>query len=129
MVILFLNSGWWYIIKIEYRNNKTEKICTDIRVAKRELHSYAEKLHSLITFLENAVTLSDVANIPTYYLHPLFHDRMGLFALDIAGRSVSWRLLIIPLDENGERWETKDVHVIYQSTRSVIVWEVSNHYE
>ena len=42
-----------------------------------------------------------------YHLHPLLGNREGQYALDIAGRASSYRLIIIPLDENGHEWKEK----------------------
>ncbi|NCB42091.1 MAG: addiction module antidote protein, HigA family [Clostridia bacterium] len=72
MVILFWGDG----IDIKYRKNKDKKMCTDFRKAKEELGPIvADKLLSLINFLESANDLMDVKNIPMYQLHPLEGDR------------------------------------------------------
>lgn len=116
-------------MNIHYRNKKIERLCTDLPYAKKEINRYSEKLHSLINFIENAINLNDVAMMQIYHLHPLEGKEKGMFALDIAGRSVGWRLVIIPLDDQGNRWETRDANVIYKSTTAMIAWEVTNHYE
>lgn len=64
-----------------------------------------------------------------YHLHPLQGQRKGQYALDIAGRRAGYRLIIIPLDANGNEWKESDVSIIYTSTEIIIAWEVSNHYE
>jgi len=76
----------------------------------------------------NAYNLNDVAVIPTYHLHPLEGKRKGQFALDL-GRRLGGRLIIIPLDDEGNRWDTNDINIIYKSTYAILVWEVTNHYE
>lgn len=64
-----------------------------------------------------------------YHLHPLYGKREGQYALDIAGRKSGYRLVIIPLDANGDKWIEKDVNIIYKATEVMIAWEVSKHYE
>ena len=49
--------------------------------------------------------------------------------MDIAGRRAGYRLVIIPLDADGNEWHENDVNVVYSSTEVIIAWEVSNHYE
>ena len=111
---------------IQYKNNKIRNICTDLTSAKKKINIYSEKLHSLINVIENAKTLKDIDAMRIYYLHKINKDE---FALDIAGRRVPWRLIIIPLDEKRDRWKTNDINIIYKSTKALIIWEVSKHYE
>ncbi len=89
----------------------------------------AEKLHALINLMESSETLQDIAQMQMYHLHPLQGKREGQYALDIAGRRLGYRLVIIPLDVDGNEWKEKDVKVVYKSTEVIIAWEVSNHYE
>lgn len=116
-------------IDIKYRRKKDERICTDFRRAKKEVgDKVADKLHSLINFIESAENLIDIKNVPTYQLHPLEGKRKGQFAIDL-GRKLGWRLIIIPLDNDGKEWEISDVNALYKFTSIILVWEVSNHYE
>ena len=117
-------------MQLRYRNKTVEKLCTDYKKAKKELPAnVAEGLHALIDLLESADNLQDIAAIPKYYLHPLRGKREGQYALDVAGRSAGYRLVIIPLDADGNEWNEKDVSIVYKSSRVIIAWEVSNHYE
>lgn len=107
-----------------------KKLCKDLKKAKRELPAnVAEKLHALVNLIKSSVNLKDIAELQIYHLHPLQGTREGQYALDIAGRRSGYRLVIIPLDADGNEWEEKDVNVVYQSTEIIIAWEVSNHYE
>ncbi|MBV1758709.1 MAG: type II toxin-antitoxin system RelE/ParE family toxin [Dethiosulfatibacter sp.] len=116
-------------IKIKYRNSKDKKICTDFKKAKKEIGPIvADKLHSLINFLESASSLMDIKNVPIYRLHPLKGDRKGQFAIDI-GRKLGWRLIIIPEDDEGNEWDITDINMVYELTNIILVWEVSKHYE
>lgn len=117
-------------IEIRYHDKKIEKLCTDIRKAKKELPTMvAEKLHALVNLLESAENLQDIANMQIYHLHSLHGDREGEYALDIAGRKSGYRLSIIPLDEKGNTWMETDANIVYRSTEIIIAWEVSNNYE
>ena len=117
-------------IEVRYHDKKIEKLCTDIRKAKKELPAIvAEKLHALVNLLESAENLQDIADMQPYHLHSLHGDREGQYALDVAGRKAGYRLSIIPLDEIGNIWTETDVNIVYKSTEIIIAWEVSNHYE
>lgn len=117
------------IINIKYRKSKDEKLCTDFKKAKKDLGpKVADKLHSLINVFESASNLMDIKSIPMYHLHPLEGNRKGQFAIDL-GRKLGYRLIIIPEDENEEKWNTNDVNIIYNLTNVVLIWEVSKHYE
>lgn len=63
------------------------------------------------------------------YKDPLQGKREGQYALYIAGRKSGYRLLIVPVDADGNEWKEKDRNVVYNSTKVIIAWEVSNHYE
>ncbi len=116
-------------IKIEYRNNKDKKICTDFRKAKKEVgDKVADKLYSLINFIESAENLLDIKSVPTYHLHPLEGKRKGQFAINL-GRRLGWRLIVIPIDEDGNKLESVDINTLYELSNIVLVWEVSKHYE
>ena len=86
-------------------------------------------MHALIALLESAENLQDIAAMQIYHLHSLHGDREGQHALDIAGRRAGYRLIIIPLDAEGNEWKEKDINIVYQATNVIIAWEVSNHYE
>ena len=95
-------------IEVQYHNSKVKKLCQDYKKAKIELNvEVAEKLHSLIGVLESADNLWDINQMRIYNLHPLQGDREGQYALDL-GRRLGFRLVIIPLDENGNELEKKD---------------------
>lgn len=116
-------------IEVQYHNSKVKKLCQDYKKAKKELNvEVAEKLHSLIGVLESADNLWDINQMRIYNLHPLHGDREGQYALDL-GRRLGFRLVIIPLDENGNELDEKDINIVYRATKIVIAWEVTNHYE
>lgn len=117
-------------IEIQYHDRIVQKLCTDYKKAKKDLPAIvAEKLHALINLIESSENLQDIAEMRIYHLHPLQGKREGQYALDVAGRKAGYRLVIIPLDANGNEWKEKDVNVVYRATEVIIAWEVSNHYE
>ena len=101
-----------------------------MKKAKKDLPAnVAEKLHALINLIESSANLQDIAEMQIYHLHRLQGKRDGQYALDIAGRRAGYRLIIIPVDADGNECKEKDVNIVYKSTEIIIAWEVSNHYE
>ncbi len=49
--------------------------------------------------------------------------------MDIAGRKSGYRLIVIPFDDEGNKFITKDISLIYKSATKILVLEVSKHYE
>ncbi|MDD4779520.1 MAG: hypothetical protein PHT02_02780 [Tissierellia bacterium] len=116
-------------MNILYRSNKLEKQCKNYKDAQKAFNKdVAEKLHSVINFIENADNLMDVKCIPSFNLHPLFGDRQGTYAIDL-GRRSGFRLIVIPLDNYQKCWTISDVNEIYKSTSIIVAVEVTNHYE
>lgn len=116
-------------MEIRFKNRTIEKDCTNYKAARKKYNSIvAEKLYSTLNFIENADTLLDVKNIPTYHLHQLEGNKKGIYAIDL-GRKLGYRLLIIPLDDQGKEWKVKEEHKIFKSTKVIIALEVSKHYE
>ncbi|MEA5073419.1 MAG: type II toxin-antitoxin system RelE/ParE family toxin [Eubacterium aggregans] len=115
---------------IQYHDKKIEKLCNDYKKSKKQLgECVAEKLHMALNFMANAENLNDIAQMPTYHLHPLIGDRGGHFAMDL-GRRLGYRLILIPVDENNNKWtDFSQLDIIYKSTSTIILLEVTNHYE
>ena len=88
-----------------------------------------KKEGALINLIESADNLKDIDELQIYHLHPLHGQREGQYALDVAGRKAGYRLVIIPLDADGNEWKEKDVNIVYKATEVIIACEVSNHYE
>ena len=116
-------------IQIQYKNSKLEKLCHNFSKAQKELNvNVAEKLIALIKLLERAECLNDIYMLRQYNLHPLQGDRKGQIALDL-GRKLGFRLIIIPLDEDGNMSVEKELQKVLKTTNIILVWEVSKHYE
>ncbi|WP_338146877.1 type II toxin-antitoxin system RelE/ParE family toxin [Ligilactobacillus agilis] len=119
-------------IKLEYKNKKVKKLCTNIAHAKKNMDSkIATKLHSLINLLEESKNLQDVNAFLIYNLHKLVGDRSGNYALDIGGRRAGYRLIIKPLNEdNNQKMNLNDNLIEFYSNIEIVrIEEVSKHYE
>ncbi|MBQ3499762.1 MAG: type II toxin-antitoxin system RelE/ParE family toxin [Clostridia bacterium] len=117
-------------MEIKYKNKKTQKQCTNLDYAKKEFNqNIATLLFSRINFIENAESFADIVNHPSFHFHGLSGKLQGFYAIDL-GRKLGFRLIIEPLNEKEESLkEEKDIEIIKQCTKIVIVVEVSNHYE
>lgn len=114
---------------VGYGNNKTRKLCSDSKQAKKVLGELvAEKLIAAINFIESASTLNDVACFPTYHLHQLSGDKKDLFAMDL-GRKLGFRLIIKPDPPLNREEDKLDFNSKCSVVKCIIVLEVSNHYE
>ncbi|MEG1132726.1 MAG: type II toxin-antitoxin system RelE/ParE family toxin [Romboutsia sp.] len=114
---------------IIYDNKTVEKQCTNYTAAQKKLNKQvAEKLHSAINFIDNSTCLMDIKNMPMYRLHALRGDRKGSYAIDL-GKRLGYRLIIVPLDNSKNRWDTTDENKIFKSTKIILALEVTNHYE
>ena len=119
-------------MKIKYHNKKVEKQCTDYKTAAKVFDSKtAEKLQALINLIENAVNLRDIAFMPHLHFHQLQGKRKksNQYAMDIDGRKSSYRLIVIPLDENGNEIVNDGTQAFYDCTNILLIMEVSKHYE
>ena len=115
-------------IELRYRTQKLKKLCTNnIRKAKKAWGTeIAESLYALIDLLIASSNLQDVNAMQIYNLHSLEGNRAGEYALDIKGRSNSYRLVFVPL--NGEH-SKENLVVFYKSISIIRIEEVSKHYE
>lgn len=114
---------------VGYGSNKTKKLCSDSKQAKKVLGELvAEKLIAAINFIESASNLNDVACLPTYRLHQLSGDKIGLFAMDL-GRKLGFRLIIKPDPPLNHEDDKLDFNSKCSVVTCIIVLEVSNHYE
>lgn len=104
-------------------------LCTNHNKAQKKYNTeVADRLFRIINLLECSPNLEDVNKMRIYHLHKLIGDRKGTYALDI-GRKLGYRLIVIPLDENGKCFINKDSNEVYKLVKIVGVEEVSNHYD
>lgn len=112
-----------------YGDNKTKKLCSDNKQAKKALGEIvAEKLFAALNFIESASTLNDIACMPTHHLHQLSGNKKDLFAIDL-GRKLGYRLIIKPEPPLSNEDNKLDFNSKCNVVKCIIVLEVSNHYE
>lgn len=119
-------------MNIKYKSNKVKKQCTDYKTAVKDFDSRtAEKLHATINFIEQAKNLRDIAFIPSFHFHHLEGKRKknNEYSIDIDGRKSSYRLIIVPLDENENKVVSDGDQTLYECTNILLIVEVSKHYE
>ena len=116
-------------MEILYKNQKLKEQCTDIRKATKAFNSnVAEKLISVINYIESAESLMDIRNYAPLHFHQLKHDKKEYCSIYL-GKKLGYRLLVIPL-LNGKPATPEE---IFSSTaieiKIIKIEEVSNHYE
>lgn len=81
-------------LKIKYRDNKLEKLCTDEREMQKKRPDLKKKIRLRIKALENSDTLGDLPeDDPGGAWHDLKGKRAGTWAGELSG---NWRLLVVP---------------------------------
>lgn len=117
-------------MEIKYKTSKTEEHCTNLKKAQKKYgEAVAEKLHGAINFIESASNLKDVREHLPFRFHDLKGDREKACAIDL-GRKIGWRLLVVPLKENGSFCTNDEIFGEYAVCIKIIrIEEVSNHYE
>lgn len=118
-------------MNIRYRNSALEKVCTDLKEAKKQYNpKVSMSLHAAINFIQNATSLKDVINYPPFHFHDLQGDRKNQYAIDIAGRKSGYRLIIIPINNSGTKSSKEEI--FGKSASNIVIVhleEVTNHYE
>lgn len=123
-------------MRLIYSSAKLEKQCKSYEVARRLFNGddvLARKLLDRINLLENAETLKDlVAYIPCH-LHPLKNKNgknlIGYYAIDVKTRKEPWRVILQPLNEKEEPYDSCNIDEIASIVQIVNITEVSKHYE
>lgn len=84
-------------MNVFFENRRLEKLCTNMKVAKRDLGAEdAERLETRMVQLDAAECLADMLYMPGARLHELSNNREGQLALDLKHPR---RLILIPADE------------------------------
>lgn len=121
---------------VRYASGKLQKQCKSLSEAKKLFGGNKDLALSLlarIQQLEAAETIRDVVHMPSLHFHSL-HDKgrsklEGRFSIDVKSRREPWRLIIQPLDENGEPFVPCNIDEISDLVRVVRVEKVSKHYD
>ena len=117
-------------MKILYSNSKTEKLCQDSKKAVKVLgFEVAKRLFDLLNAIESFPNLLDLKGLPQYRLHPLGYNREYQYSF-VIHKGYKWRLVVYPLDEEGNILKDKDNETKMLSKAVMIeVLEISEHYD
>jgi len=122
----------WHVIELKYKTHAVEKLCTNLKVSRKKFGAQtAEALFGLINLLESSDSLEDVNALRNRHIHKLTGDHQGQYALDIEGRSSSYRLLVQLLDENEKvavNVDNESIMSFYGRIQIIQIEEVSKHY-
>ncbi len=123
-------------MELTYASEKLEAQCTSFKTAKKLFGgdaALAEKLFSRINALKQAPSLKDIASQHQFHFHQLANkggrDLRGCYAIDVKSRANPWRLILRPLDENKEEFESFRIDEMASNVEIVKIIEVSKHYE
>ena len=123
-------------MKIEYASKRVEKQCTSLKEAKKLFggdSGLALSLHSRVEALSAAETIKDIKLMPTFHFHKLLNKNgrnlEGYFAIDVKSRRDQWRIILQPLDEDGNPYVPCNIDEIAGRVKVVEISEVSKHYE
>ena len=107
-------------MEIHFKNKKIRELCEKHAIAEKKLGSAnAHKLKNRLDDLNAATNVTDlIAGNP----HPLKGDRLGQFAVDLAG---GWRLVFAP---NQDPYPLKDDQSIDWSKVTIICIEFIGNY-
>ena len=123
-------------MKIEYASTKVEAQCTSLKEARKHFggdNGLAVSLMSRINSINSAETIKDIVLLPPLHFHALKNkdgkNLDGYFAIDVKSRREPWRIILQPLDDNGEPFVPCNIDEIASSVKIVEILEVSKHYE
>ena len=123
-------------MRLIYSSAKLKEQYTSLKAARRFFNGdevLANKLLSRINLLESAKTLKDIVAFKPCHFHPLKNkdgkNRIGFCAIDVKTRREPWRVILQPLNEQEESYDSCSIDEIASIVRIVKVTEVSKHYE
>jgi len=114
-------------MKISYSNKKTEKLCTNLIKAKKDLGpTTGIKLIKTINLIESASNFGDIMSYSPFHFHKLTGNLSETCSLDIEGRKSKWRLYVKPLNQNGE-CVTNTLDDVKTTIIDILIVEVKDH--
>ena len=123
-------------MNIHYSNEKVKNQCLSVKSARKLFggdEALTVKLKSRMQALIAAETLDDIVVQKIFRFHKLKdigrNKLEGYFAIDVKTSKEPWRIILRPLDENGDYYNPCNIDQIAKITRSVEIVEVSKHYE
>lgn len=113
---------------INYDSTHVKNLCKDIKYALKIMDSKVyKKLSSIINFIENADSLLDIKNYPSFHFHDLDNEYKDQWAIYV-GRT-GYRIHIIPQDSKNNLIRKGDVTPNIKNIKIILIKEVSNHYD
>lgn len=123
-------------MEVRFASGKLQKQCRSSSEAEKLFggdKGLALALLARIQQLKAAVTIRDIVYTPSLHFHALHNKGRskleGYFAIDVKSRKEPWRIIIQPLDENGDPFVPCNIDEISDLVRVVKVEKVSKHYE
>lgn len=123
-------------MELIYVSETLKSQCTNIKAAKKLFNGDSKLSLSLlarINALQQAEMLKDIIVQPTFHFHKLKNKGgrklEGYFAIDVKSRKDQWRIILQPLDENGNPYIPCNIDQIAGKVKIVEISEVSKHYE
>lgn len=117
-------------MNIQYKNNTVKKQCTDRKKAKKDFGEYADDVLGKINLIEEMTSFKDLLSLSSLRCHSLSGKSKNYWAIDVKGKKCSLRIILAPLDENGNIIQPDaDFPNKCTSLNIILIEEVSNHYE
>ena len=123
-------------MELLYATDKVEKQCTSIKAANKLFGGDAvmsRNLLSRINALKQAETIKDIIVQKSFRFHDLSNKNKrnldGYFAMDVKTIKEPWRIILQPIDENGETYNPFNIDQIADKVKIIEIAEVSKHYE
>ncbi len=119
-------------MKINYASDEVRRQCTSLKAATKLFGGnkiLARSLLARINAIANADVIRDIIAMPSFHFHNLHGKLEGLFAVDVKSRRDKWRIVLQPLDEEGQPFDPCHIDEIAAIVRIVEIKEVSPHYE
>jgi len=119
-------------VKIIYSNAKVEQQCTSLKAATKLFggdKTMASSLMSRINAIERAIIIKDIIAVPSFRFHKLKGNLKQYFAIDVKTIRDKWRVILRPLDENEQVYDSCNIDEIASVVTIVEIKEVSAHYE
>lgn len=113
---------------VNYDSTHVKKLCKDKKYALKAMDLIVyKKLSSIINFIENADSLLDIKNYPSFHFHNLDDEYKDQWAIYVG--QTGYRIHIIPQDSNNKLIKKGDVTPHIKNIKIILIKEVSNHYD
>jgi len=123
-------------LEIEYSSEEVKNQCESVKAAKKLFGGDAQlvsKLMSRVEALVAAESLKDIVIQKQFRFHKLENkgkNRLeGYYAIDVKTKKEPWRIILRPMKEKGQAYDSFNVDELADKVEIVEIREVSNHYE